>query len=82
MLLHYSSTYQSEMGQQREPEGENRLGWNKYHEESDKQINCDKRPREERTGSQYRKKEHKGNTVFKTIWSRLLFQNILLLLKA
>lgn len=48
LLFHLS---ESEKGQQERTEGENRLGRNKYREESDKQINCDKRPEEERTGS-------------------------------
>lgn len=38
-----------EKGQQDRNEGENRLGWKKYH--VIKQINYDKIPEEERTGS-------------------------------
>lgn len=47
MLLNYFSIYQSEQGQQERTEGENRLGWSKYCEERDKQINCDRRPKQE-----------------------------------
>lgn len=46
MLLNYFSIYQSEKGQQERTEEENRLGWSKYHEERDKQINCDRRPKQ------------------------------------
>lgn len=47
MLLSYFCIYQSEKGQQERTEGENRLGWSKYRKERDKQINCDRRPKQE-----------------------------------